>query len=206
MGNDDVSELEQTAIPVIRLEEAPGSKATWGRPSRIVYSWAIVERLLVRNSWQISSRLRAKVLKAFGAEIGRGVILRPGLRVTSPWKLAIGENSWIGDGVTIHNQDYIRIGSNAVISQEAFLTTGSHAYKTDMALITRPIVVEDGAWITTRAIVLGGSRIGVSALVGPGSVVKGEVPDGHIARGNPARVVKRRFKEEGPDSSDRAVE
>jgi putative colanic acid biosynthesis acetyltransferase WcaF len=45
-----------------------------------------------------------------------------------------------------------------------------------MALMTNPIVVEDGVWVTSRCVVLGGSRIGTSALITPLTVVSGEVP------------------------------
>jgi putative colanic acid biosynthesis acetyltransferase WcaF len=105
------------------------------------------------------------------------VILRPRLRVRFPWKLEIGDRSWIGEDVWLHNQDRLSIGSDAVISQGTFITTGSHAHRRDMGLITRSVTIGNGAWITSRCVVLGGSRIGVSALVTPGTVVSGVVPD-----------------------------
>nr|WP_281281575.1 hypothetical protein [Sinomonas susongensis] len=45
-----------------------------------------------------------------------------------------------------------------------------------MALLTKPVHIEAGAWVTSRCIVLGGSRIGRSALIAPGTVVSGNVP------------------------------
>ena len=78
-------------------------------------------------------------------------------------------------GVWFHNQDHIYIGHDVVISQETFLTTGSHAHRRDMALITRPITIEEGAWVTSRCIVLGGSRIGRSALIKPLTRIDGNV-------------------------------
>ena len=128
------------------------------------------------NPWQLSSRLRTAVLKAFGAEIGSGVVFRPRTRVRFPWKLHVGNDCWIGEGVWLHNQDHVYIGHDVTLSQETFVTTGSHAHRRDMALITRPVHIEPGAWVTSRCIVLGGSRIGQSALITPGTVVSGEVP------------------------------
>jgi putative colanic acid biosynthesis acetyltransferase WcaF len=180
-------------VPVINLANAPGEKAAWDRPKYQVYLWAIVELVLVTNPWQISSSLRVQALKLFGAEIGRGVIFRPRTRVKFPWKLHIGDHSWIGEGVWFHNQDHVFIGSDVVLSQEAFLTTGSHAHRRDMALITRPITVEDGAWVTSRAILLGGAHIGRSALVRPLTVVAGNVPQNAIVSGPNADVVGTRF-------------
>lgn len=179
---------------VIKLKDAPGERTAWGRSRAIVYLWGIAELLFVTNPWQISSGLRVKVLRAFGAQIGTGVIFRPRTRVRFPWKLHIEDDSWIGEGVWFHNQDHIYVGHDVVISQETFLTTGSHRHKRDMALITRPIHIEAGAWITSRCMVLGGSRIGASALVRPMSLVQGHIPAGAVAAGNPAVVTGARFK------------
>jgi putative colanic acid biosynthesis acetyltransferase WcaF len=186
-------ENENRAIPTINLGEAPGEGTTWDRPRLVVYLWSACELLFVYNPWQISSGLRTKVLRRFGAEIGKNVIMRPRIRVRFPWKLHIGDRSWIGEGVWFHNQNHVYIGDDVVISQETFLTTGSHAHRADMALITRPIRVESGAWVTSRCIVLGGVNIGRSALIGPGTVVGKSVPENVIYASPPAAVIGPRF-------------
>lgn len=180
--------------PVINLADAPGERTSWDRPRIVVYLWALVELLFVTNAWQISSRLRVHVLRLFGAQIGSGVVFRPRTRVKFPWKLHIGDRCWIGEGVWFHNQDHIHLGHDVVVSQEAFLTTGSHALRRDMALITRPIVLGDGAWITSRCVILGGARVGTSTVITPLSVVQGEVPDNSIAGGNPLLLIRQRFE------------
>lgn len=185
--------LNNRHVRIIPLASAPGHRQAWTRSIFLIYLWAVAEKLLVTNPWQISSRIRASTLRYFGASIGNNVILRPGLRVTFPWNLKIGDDSWVGEGVWFHNQDEIHVGSNAVISQESFLTTGSHSYKRDMALVTRPILIEDGVWITSRCIVLGGAKIGRSAMVAPGSVVAGLVADNVIVQGNPAVPIRERL-------------
>lgn len=167
-------------IPVISLRDAPGSGESWDRPKAIVYLWGIVEILFITNPWQVSSGLRSLALRVFGAEIGSGVVFRPRTRVRFPWKLHIGNNCWIGEGVWFHNQDHIYVEHDVTISQETFVTTGSHAHRRDMALLTKPVHIGAGAWITSRCIVLGGTHIGRSALVAPGTVVAGEVPENTI--------------------------
>jgi putative colanic acid biosynthesis acetyltransferase WcaF len=179
---------------VIDLSGAPGAGERWDAPAWKVYAWGLVELLLVTNPLQISSRIRRAALVAFGARIGTGVLLRPRLRVRFPWKLTIGDRSWIGEDVWLHNQDQLTIGSDVVISQGTFVTTGSHAVRRDMALITRPVVIGDGAWVTARCIVLGGSRIGVSAVIKPGTVVNGEVPDGVVFGQSGGVVLGERFR------------
>lgn len=182
----ETSALDDSTTPVIDLSRAPGERQSWDRPAIIVYLWGVFELLFVTNPWQISSGVRVRVLRMFGAEIGKGVIFRPRTRVRFPWKLHIGDRSWIGEGVWFHNQDHIYIGHDVVISQETFLTTGSHAHRRDMALLTRPIRIEAGAWITSRCIVLGGTYVGRSALITPGTVTTGAVAANTIWNGSPA--------------------
>src|SRR5690606_6694058 len=138
---DAVAKNFDEQIPVVALSEAPGKQEAWDRPRWYVYTWAVFERLFVTNSWQISSKLRVRVLRSFGAEIGSGVIFRPRTRVLFPWKLHVGDNSWIGEGVWFHNQDHVYVGNDVVISQETFVTTGSHAHRRDMALVTRAVSI-----------------------------------------------------------------
>jgi putative colanic acid biosynthesis acetyltransferase WcaF len=159
--------------------------------------WGLVELLFVYNPWQVSSRLRVAALRAFGADIGNGVIFRPRTRVRFPWKLTIGDDSWIGEGVWFHNQDRIAVGHDVVISQETFLTTGSHRHRTNMGLITRPITIEPGVWITSRCMVLGGTHLGTSSLVKPMSIVQGEVKANAVIDGRPAVQVGLRFLDTG---------
>lgn len=186
-------DLETGSVPVIDLSRAPGERAAWDRPLKTVLLWSVVELLLVTNPWQISSSLRVRALRAFGAEIGRGVIFRPRTRVKFPWKLRIGDRSWIGEGVWFHNQDTISIGSDVVLSQETFLTTGSHAHRRDMALVTRPIVIEDGVWLTSRCVVLGGTVVGRSALAQPMTLLRGTITPNTVVRGPDCEIIGSRF-------------
>jgi putative colanic acid biosynthesis acetyltransferase WcaF len=173
----------ENGIKVIPLKDAPGSKEAWSKPAIVIALWILVEYFLVTNALQLSSRLRAMALRAFGAKIGKGVILRPKLRVKFPWNLEIGDNSWIGEGVWIHNQDKVTIGHDVCISQETFITTGSHRYRTDMGLITKPVNIGSGAWVCSRVIVTAGSSIGNSAIIPAGAVTKGTIRPNSLSDG-----------------------
>jgi len=178
---------------VIDLSRAPGEGFCWGRPRAVVYAWAVFELLFVTNPWQISSKLRVFVLRRFGAEIGEGVIYRPRTRVKFPWKLTVGDRCWIGEGVWIHNQDRVTIGHDTVLSQETMVTTGSHAHRRDMALITSPVEIGNGVWITTRCLVTGGVDIGDAALIKPMTVVSTNVPANAVVGSCAAVIQGERF-------------
>lgn len=155
--------------------------------------WILVEFLLVSNPLQVSSRVRISALRLFGAQIGAKVIMRPRLRVKFPWNLKVGDNCWIGEGVWIHNQGLVTIEENVVVSQEAFITTGSHDMYESMDLVVKPVVIRQGAWITTRCLVLQGVEIGQNVVVTPGSVVNRSLPPEGLYGGNPARFIRERW-------------
>jgi putative colanic acid biosynthesis acetyltransferase WcaF len=180
-------------VPVVSLADAPGEKLAWSRPRWMVYLWPLVEWALVTNALQPSSRLRVTALRAFGAKIEAGVIFRPRTRVKFPWNLTVGRDAWVGEGVWLHNQDRITIGHDAAVSQETFITTGTHDFRRKMALRTRPIVIEAGAWVTSRCIITGGVTVGRSAVVRPGSLVTRDVEPNAIVGTPEAETFGTRF-------------
>ena len=133
-------------------------------------AWPFVMRA---SGWVfVPNSLRLAVLRVFGAQIGRGVLMRPRVRVTSPARLAIGEDSWIGEGVTLDGAGSIRIGANVVLSQAAVLRCPADAHG--------ELVVDDGAWIALRARVTGPVTIGRRAVVGAAAVVSRDVAPGTV--------------------------
>ncbi|WP_328535644.1 WcaF family extracellular polysaccharide biosynthesis acetyltransferase [Streptomyces sp. NBC_00344] len=129
-------------------------------------------------AWFCPAALRVALLRAFGATIGEGVLIRHRVRVLWPWKLTIGDHSWIGEGAWLLNLEPITIGAHVCVSQEALLCTGSHDHRAaDFRYRNAPIVVGDGAWVATRATVLAGVTIGRHAVAGAGTVVHRDLPD-----------------------------
>jgi putative colanic acid biosynthesis acetyltransferase WcaF len=160
----------------------------------IQFLWFVIEVCVVDNRLMPVSSIRAGLLRLFGAKIGKNCRFLHAIRVKSPWNLQVGDNSWIGEDVWIYNQAFIRIGSNVCISQGTFLTAGSHDFDKTMDLNVAPIIIEDGAWITSKCVIQKGVTIGRSALVTPLSVVHRSLePDG-IYGGNPCRFMRNRFE------------
>ena len=167
-----------------------------GRPAWFVQIWWIVQALLFHPSPQVLYGWRRFLLRLFGARIGRGVLIRPSASVTYPWKLTIGDWSWIGDHVTLYTLGEITIGESAVVSQHSYLCTGSHDYtRPTFDLYAVPIHIESEAWLATKVFVSPGVTVKRGAIVGACSVVLKDVPAGMICAGNPLRVLRPRSTE-----------
>jgi putative colanic acid biosynthesis acetyltransferase WcaF len=127
--------------------------------------------------------MRCAILRRFGAQIGKGVLIRHGVTIQWPWKLSIGDNSWIGTGAELYNLDDIVIGSDVCVSQHVFLCTGSHdRFSPTFDFDNGPIVIEDGAWVCARSTVLRGVTIGANSVVGATSLVHRDIPPNSIVQ------------------------
>lgn len=167
-----------------------------GKPGWYVQLWWIVQDTLFRWSPQFMYGWRRFLLKLFGAKIGKDVIIRPTAKVTFPWKVKIGDYSWIGDDVVLYSLGEIEIGNNVVISQRSYICTGSHDYtKIDFPIFAKKITIEDEVWLATDVFVAPGVRIGRGTVVGARSSVFKDLPPGKVCIGNPAKPIKDRAVE-----------
>lgn len=164
-----------------------------GRPGWYVQLWWLVQSLLLHPSPQFMYGWRRFLLRSFGAQIGKNVIIRPSVRVTYPWKVTIGDHSWVGDNVELYSLGDIIIGENVVISQKSYLCAASHDYdKADFPIWAKTVTVEDGCWLATDVYVAPGVTIGQGTVVGARSSVFKNLPAGKICIGSPATVIKDR--------------
>lgn len=163
-----------------------------GRPSWVEAIWLLVQVLLV-SSWIPGVRHRVLLLRLFGARIGTHVNIKPHLRVKFPWRLEIGNNTWIGESCWIDNLAPVTIGSNCCISQGVYLCTGSHDWtKVSFDLIVKPIEIGNGVWLAAKSIVGSGVNIQPGAVLSLGSVATKDLLANTIYQGNPATAVKKR--------------
>lgn len=160
------------------LRDFRGDGYSKGRGLLWQVAWVAVSSLLFQRTF-FPPAARPTLLRMFGASVGEGVRIRGHVRIHWPWKLHIGDHSWVGVGAWLLNLEEIEIGSNVCISQDAFLCTGSHdqtspTFEFDNA----PINVEDHVWIAARATLLRGVRVGKGAVVGAAALVARDVPAG----------------------------
>ena len=165
-----------------------------GRGPITVQLWWVIQALFFKNSPQIFYGWRCFLLRLFGAKVGKKVVIRPSVTITYPWKVSIGDYSWIGDDVVLYSLGEIIIGKNVVISQRAYICTGSHDYtKLDFPIVAKKIMIEDECWLATDVYVGPGITVGKGTVVGARSSVFNNLPNGKVCFGTPARVVKERL-------------
>jgi putative colanic acid biosynthesis acetyltransferase WcaF len=137
--------------------------------------------------------IRIALLRIFGGDVADTAVIHPTCRIYSPRTLRIGERSCLAERVDCYSVAAIDIGDDVTVSQDAFLCTASHDIDAaDRHLVTRPIRIEDGAWVFARAIILPGVTLARGAVVAAGAVVHGDVAQATVVAGNPAQAIRER--------------
>jgi putative colanic acid biosynthesis acetyltransferase WcaF len=137
-------------------------------------AWHIVSALAFQSALVLPARWKAAVLRAFGARIGDGLVIKPRVTIKYPWFLEVGDHVWLGEGVWIDNHTKVAIGSHVCISQGAYLFTGNHDWNDPLfRFFSQPITLEDGVWVAAKAVICPGSVLARMSVVGAGIVWRG---------------------------------
>ncbi len=183
MSSSDSNQVSQSWIDLRKYDQ---SWFVRGRSGVYILFWWLVQSIAFPLTLHNADDLRCLLLRLFGSTIGEGVKIRPTARFTYPWKVTIGNYSWIGDDVVFYSLDEISIGSHSVISQKSYLCTGSHdPSDPTFNLITAPIVIEEGVWVAADCFIAPGVRIGSNTVIGARSSVFNSISEGQVAWGSP---------------------
>jgi len=178
---------------ITRLDLYDNKSYNPGKNKIIRTVWYFTNVLFFLNPFNPFSSLKKGLLKLFGARIGKGVVIKPSVNFKYPWRLRIGDYSWIGEGVWIDNLEHVVIGNNCCISQGALLLSGNHNYKkSTFDLMTGKIILEDGVWIGAKSVVTPGITCFSHSVLSAGSLLNSDMDPFSVYSGNPAKFVRKR--------------
>lgn len=176
----------------MKLKNFQNTKFDRGAAKGLEIAWMICQSVLFSTSLP-GSGWRRKLLALFGAQVGKGIVIKPNVRIKFPWKLALGDDCWIGENVWIDNLDWVSIGDNTCVSQGVYLCTGSHDWsKPTFDLITKPIVIGEQAWVGAFCKVAPGVTVASGSVCAMGSVVTKSTGEWEIWAGSPFQKLKDR--------------
>lgn len=141
---------------------------------------------------------RTALFRAAGAQIGAHSLIQGPMRVTgvdNPCAyLTIGDDTLITGGLHLDLGAPVSIGNRVRIGHDVTILTVSHAVGPPRlragTSFFAEVVIEDGAWIASRALILPGVTIGAGAIVAAGAVVSRNVPKHSLVAGVPARLIR----------------
>lgn len=110
----------------------------------------------------------------------------------------IGDNCYLGFGLSLLNASRITIGNSVLMASNILISSENHGMNPeseipymDQESSVKDVIIKDGAWIGQNVCILPGVTIGIKSIIGAGSIVTKDIPDYCMAVGNPAKVVKK---------------
>ena len=109
--------------------------------------------------------------------------------------ITIGNNFYTNHNCTILDGAKVTFGDNVFIAPNCVFSSAGHPIDSSQRAqgleIALPITVGDNVWIGANVAVLPGVSIGNNTIIGAGSVVNKDIPEGVIAAGVPCKVIRK---------------
>jgi maltose O-acetyltransferase len=136
---------------------------------------------------------RRRVLRDLFATGGETVWMQPPFFCDYGSNIELGERVFFNFNCVVLDVCRVRIGDFTLFGPAVQIYTPMHPMDADLRRrqeYGKPIAIGSDVWIGGGALILPGVRIGSRAVIGAGSVVTRDVPDGVFAAGNPCRVIR----------------
>ncbi len=146
----------------------------------------LLRRLFVRKIYKIYFR---QLFSSFG----KNSIINGHIQVRGLVNIYLGKNSVINHGALLNARGRLEIGNYVHISPYVVINTAGLDYKEKKEKrkhFIQPIIIKDGVWIGSGAIINPGVTIGENSVIGAGAVVTKDVPPNVVVCGVPARIIK----------------
>lgn len=140
-----------------------------------------------------SRKLRMALLRWRGAKIAKDVAMFASVEVRNPSGLKIEGGCSIGPKVLLDARKGLEIHKSVTIAYDTIIWTLHHDMNApDFHVCGAKTIIDDYAWICSRAILLPGVHIGKGAVVASGAVVTKDVEPYTIVGGVPAKPIGKR--------------
>jgi maltose O-acetyltransferase len=150
--------------------------------------------LLQAFNTQPDEEQRLAVLRDLLGRIGRGTSVRPPFACDYGYNVLVGDNVFVNFNAVILDRAPVMIGDGTQIAPGVQLLAADHPrdpdLRRDLLELARPVSIGSNVWIGAVAIVLPGVSVGDDSIIGAGSVVTRDIPEGVVAVGTPCRVVR----------------
>jgi galactoside O-acetyltransferase len=138
--------------------------------------------------------MRKTLMEQLFGSIGENVWMEPPIRMSYGSNTTVGNNVYINFNLTVVDDYKVTIGNDVMFGPNVTIAVTNHPVhpekRREGGMFALPVVIEDGAWIGSCAVIVPGVTIGSGSVIGAGSVVTKDIPSNVIAVGNPCRVLR----------------
>ncbi len=137
---------------------------------------------------------RQMLLKQLFKSTGKNIYIEPPFRTDYGCNTSLGENFYANYDCIIIDVCPVTIGNNVFFGPRVCVYTAAHpidaAVRNSQLEYGKTVSIGDDVWVGGNVVINPGVTIGSNIVIGSGSVVVKDIPDGVIAVGNPAKVIR----------------
>jgi maltose O-acetyltransferase len=136
---------------------------------------------------------RRRILQALLGAGGDDVWMQPPFYCDYGFNLLLGKKCFFNFNCVVLDVCPVRVGDYTLFGPAVQIYTATHPMEAELRRsqeFAKPIEIGSDVWIGGAAVILPGVRIGSRSIIGAGSVVTRDVPEGVFAAGNPCRVIR----------------
>jgi maltose O-acetyltransferase len=137
--------------------------------------------------------VRRRILSEIFGKGGETVIMQPPFYCDYGSNIELGERVFFNFNCVVLDVCPVRIGDFTLFGPAVQILTPMHPYNASLRRkqeFGKPVEIGSDVWVGGGALILPGVRIGSRTIIGAGSVVTRDIPDGVLAAGNPCRVIR----------------
>ncbi|MFM8762280.1 MAG: acyltransferase [Solirubrobacterales bacterium] len=177
-------------------------KWRWYERDSLPWRRALIHYEMASRGAFVRWPIQGEILEMFREgrlEVGEGTLFEPGVWLTGGerGRIRIGSGTFLNQTVMVAASELVEIGDHCMLANGALVTDADHSFEDLSRPITHqgftakgPTRIGSTVWLGAACVVTGGVTIGERTVVGAGSVVTGDLPDGVIAAGAPARILR----------------
>ena len=142
---------------------------------------------------EAEQEVRRRILSELFGKGGETVIMQPPFYCDYGSNIELGERVFFNFNCVVLDVCPVRIGDFTLFGPAVQILTPMHPYNASLRReqeFGKPVEIGSDVWVGGGALILPGVRIGSRTIIGAGSVVTRDIPDGVLAAGNPCRVIR----------------
>ena len=142
---------------------------------------------------EAEQEVRRRILSELFAKGGETVIMQPPFYCDYGSNIELGERVFFNFNCVVLDVCPVRIGDFTLFGPAVQILTPMHPFSASLRRkqeFGKPVEIGSDVWVGGGALILPGVRIGSRTIIGAGSVVTRDIPDGVLAAGNPCRVIR----------------
>ena len=142
---------------------------------------------------EAEQEVRRRILSELFGKGGETVIMQPPFYCDYGSNIELGERVFFNFNCVVLDVCPVRIGDFTLFGPAVQILTPMHPFNASLRRkqeYGKPVEIGSDVWVGGGALILPGVRVGSRTIIGAGSVVTRDIPDGVLAAGNPCRVIR----------------